>query len=57
MELLGKSLEDLFQSMDKKFTIFGKVTGPTFFNAVNISNLTANEDGCPAGIEDRLLPV
>ena len=38
---------DKCEDMDKKFTIFGKVTGPTFFNAVNISNLTANEDGCP----------
>ena len=35
------------EEMDKKFTIFGKVTGPTFFNAVNISNLSADEDGKP----------
>ena len=38
---------DKCPDMDKKFTIFGKVTGPTFFNAVNISNLSADEDGCP----------
>ena len=35
------------EEMNKKFTIFGKVTGPTFFNAVNISNLSADEDGIP----------
>ena len=35
------------EEMNKKFTIFGKVTGPTYFNAVNISNLTADEDGKP----------
>ena len=35
------------EEMNKKFTIFGKVTGPTFFNAVNISNLTSDEDGKP----------
>ena len=35
------------EEMNKKFTIFGKVTGPTFFNAVNISNLSADEDGKP----------
>ena len=35
------------EEMNKKFTIFGKVTGPTFFNAVNISNLSADEDGNP----------
>ena len=35
------------EEMNKKFTIFGKVTGPTFFNAVNISNLSADEDGLP----------
>ena len=38
---------DKCEEMDKKFTIFGKVTGPTFFNAVNISNLSADEDGHP----------
>ena len=35
------------EEMNKKFTIFGKVTGPTYFNAVNISNLSADEDGIP----------
>ena len=35
------------EEMNKKFTIFGKVTGPTYFNAVNISNLSADEDGKP----------
>ena len=35
------------EEMNKKFTIFGKVTGPTFFNAVTISNLSADEDGLP----------
>ena len=35
------------EEINKKFTIFGKVTGPTFFNAVNISNLSADEDGIP----------
>ena len=35
------------EEMNKKFTIFGIVTGPTFFNAVNISNLSADEDGIP----------
>ena len=39
---------DKFSEMDKKYTIFGKVTGPTFFNAVTISNLSANEDGVPS---------
>ena len=38
---------DKCSEMDKKYTIFGKVTGPTFFNAVTISNLSANEDGVP----------
>ena len=38
---------DKCEEIDKKFTIFGKVTGPTFFNAVNISNLSADEDGHP----------
>ena len=41
------------QDMDKKFTIFGKVTGPTFFNAVSISNLSADEDGCPIMKDDE----
>jgi len=39
---------DKCSEMDKKYTIFGKVTGPTFFNAVTISNLSANEDGIPS---------
>jgi peptidyl-prolyl cis-trans isomerase SDCCAG10 len=39
---------DKCPEMDKKYTIFGKVTGPTFFNAVTISNLSANEDGVPS---------
>ena len=39
---------DKCSEMDKKYTIFGKVTGPTFFNAVTISNLSANEDGVPS---------
>ena len=39
---------DKCSQMDKKYTIFGKVTGPTFFNAVTISNLSANEDGVPS---------
>ena len=38
---------DKCEEMNRKFTIFGKVTGPTFFNAVNISNLSADEDGYP----------
>lgn len=44
---------DKCEDMDKKFTIFGKVTGPTFFNAVNISNLSADEDGCPIMNDDE----
>ena len=44
---------DKCEDMDKKFTIFGKVTGPTYFNAVNISNLTADEDGCPIMNDDE----
>ena len=38
---------DKCDELNKKFTIFGKVTGPTFFNAINISNLSSNEDGFP----------
>jgi peptidyl-prolyl cis-trans isomerase SDCCAG10 len=44
---------DKCQEMDKKFTIFGKVTGPTFFNALNISNLSADEDGNPIMNDDE----
>ena len=44
---------DKCQEMDKKFTIFGKVTGPTFFNALNISNLSADEDGYPIMNDDE----
>ena len=39
---------DKCPEMDKIYTIFGKVTGPTFFNAVTISNLSANKDGVPS---------
>ena len=44
---------DKCEEMNKKFTIFGKITGPTFFNAVNISNLSANEDGYPIMNDDE----
>ena len=44
---------DKCQEMDKKFTIFGKVTGPTFFNALNISNLSADESGYPIMNDDE----
>ena len=44
---------DKCEDMNKKFTIFGKVTGPTYFNAVNISNLSADEDGCPIMKDDE----
>ena len=44
---------DKCEQMDKKFTIFGKVTGPSYFNAVNISNLSADEDGCPIMKDDE----
>ena len=39
---------DKCPEMDKIYTIFGKVTGPTYFNAVTISNLSANEYGFPS---------
>ena len=44
------------EEMNKKFTIFGKVTGPTFFNAVNISNLSADEDGKPLMNNEKEIP-
>jgi peptidyl-prolyl cis-trans isomerase SDCCAG10 len=44
---------DKCEDMNKKFTIFGKVTGPTYFNALNISNLSADEDGCPIMKDDE----
>ena len=44
---------DKCEDMNKKFTIFGKVTGPTYFNAVNISNLSSDEDGCPIMNDDE----
>ena len=44
------------EEMNKKFTIFGKVTGPTFFNAINISNLSADEDGKPLMNNEKEIP-
>ena len=44
---------DKCEDMNKRFTIFGKVTGPTYFNAVNISNLSSDEDGCPIMNDDE----
>ena len=44
------------EEMNKKFTIFGKVTGPTFFNAINISNLSADEDGKPLMNSEKEIP-
>ena len=44
------------EEMNKKFTIFGKVIGPTFFNAVNISNLSADEDGKPLMNNEKEIP-
>jgi len=39
---------DKCPEMDKIYTIFGKVTGPTYFNAETISNLSTNEYGFPS---------
>ena len=38
---------DKCEEMNRKYTIFGKVTGPTFSNVVTISNLNVNKDGYP----------
>ena len=42
--------------MNKKFIIFGKVKGNNFFNAINISNLSADEDGKPLMNNEKEIP-